>query len=363
MQLKPKEILAGERVRKTYTNIDALAADIEANGLINPVSVMEDGGVYKLIAGMRRLKAVQLLGWDEIPVHVLPPRDAHAALLAEISENEQREAFTFSEQVDYARRLKEIEAAKAHERKVESGKIYGEKHPQEVEDRGPQPLRRPQSRDAVGAALGMSGRQVGRALYIADHAPPEVIDELDRGERSVNSVYEELRAEETEAPRPAPAPDPNLLRAATAESELQRLQYDLHNMIFHRDSEISCLKKQLEAAERKLAGDNDPALDRQLEQGYEELEDAESDVSYADNAAGLVKPKNGLYRCRPRTPIPDLYDDAVAAAYFMSNRPGCGAESQRLLELFRTMNTRITALEQENAALRRELEALKGGTA
>jgi ParB family chromosome partitioning protein len=181
-----------ERIRKEITRIPDLAADIEKNGLLHPVTVMSiENGAYRLIAGLRRVKAAQSLGWTEIEVNIVSPADAEAALGIEISENEQREPFTYSEKMDYARVIEEIERAKALERKSAGGK--GGLN--EDTDRGPY-LHTGESRDIIGKKIGMSGRQFNRAKYIADHAPQEVIDQLDNGERTIRGTYDELRAKE-----------------------------------------------------------------------------------------------------------------------------------------------------------------------
>ena len=185
-------IIVMERIRKEINKIDELAKDIQQHGLINPVTVMKiPGGELQLIAGLRRLKAVRSLGWIEIAVNVVFPADAEMALRIEISENEQREDFTFSEQVDYGKLLEVIENAKAKERMSLGGKGGIE---QEGKDPGPY-LDRKQSRDAIGEKIGMSGRQYDRAKYIAENASQEVLEQLDNKERKIRPTYDELRAE------------------------------------------------------------------------------------------------------------------------------------------------------------------------
>ncbi len=123
MTIAIERIIIKERIRKEITKISELAEDIRENGLLNPITVMMlDGGKYQLLAGLRRLKAVQSLGHTEIAVNVVFPADAEAALRIEISENEQREDFTFSEKMDYGRLLEEIEREKARERMSLGGK-------------------------------------------------------------------------------------------------------------------------------------------------------------------------------------------------------------------------------------------------
>ena len=146
------------------TRISELAEDIKKNGLLHPITVMalDDGG-FRLLAGLRRVKAVQSIGWPEIDINVVSPDNAEAALRIEISENEQREPFTYSEKMDYARIIEEIERAKAKERML-SGKSASDPTDNCPEGR--------ETRDIVGAKIGMSGRQYDRAKYVADNAPP-----------------------------------------------------------------------------------------------------------------------------------------------------------------------------------------------
>jgi len=112
-----------ERIRKEINKVDELAANIRAHGLISPIAVMRlDGGEYQLLAGLRRLRAMELNGETEIDAKVFSSINAEDALRFEHSENIQREPFTYSEKMDYSRLIEEIEAAKAIERKAAGGK-------------------------------------------------------------------------------------------------------------------------------------------------------------------------------------------------------------------------------------------------
>ena len=149
-----------------------------------------EGEEFRLLAGLWRIKAAQSLGWTEIEASVVSPSDAESALRIEISENEQREPFTCLKKMDFARLIEEIETAKARERMLAGKSI---EHSDPV-DRGPQGDGK--SRNVVGAKIGMSGRQYDRAKYIAENAPPEVIEQLDTGERTIRGTYDELRGKE-----------------------------------------------------------------------------------------------------------------------------------------------------------------------
>ena len=291
MKIAIDRIAVTERIRKEIAHIPELAADIQKNGLINPVTVMETGdGEFRLLAGLRRIRAAQALGWTELEAHAFAPADAEAALRIEISENEQREPFTLIEKVNFGRLLEEIETAKAKARMV-AGRKDTDPVPHGTQGNG-------RTRKIVGSKVGMSGTQYDRAKFIAANAPPEMIDQLDRGERTIRGAYDELRAQKNTAVASAPeasvsaskpsaspagkkgsALNANLsksdleaiqklqnydalppegkiaelqrqlkeerARAAHAESELSRLQELNHNDVSHKDSIIESLKRQV----------------------------------------------------------------------------------------------------------------------
>ena len=204
MKITIEKIRIMERIRKEINKIDELASDILQNGLVNPVTVMPlEGEEFRLLAGLRRIKAARMLGWAEIEASVVSPSDAESALRIEISENEQREPFTFSEKMDYARLIEEIELVKAKERKSAGGKGGLS----EDVAQGP-PLQKGKSRDIIGEKIGMSGRQYCRAKYITENASPEVIDQLDKGERTIRGTYDELLHVGEEAEKPETPNEP-----------------------------------------------------------------------------------------------------------------------------------------------------------
>jgi len=309
-----EKILIAERVRKEITKIDELAADIKANGLLHPITVMSlDGGEFRLLAGLRRLRALEILGETEIEVKAVSPANAEAELQIKISENEQREPFTFSETVDYGRLLDEIEAAKALERKAIGGKGGFEDVPDGAH------LQKGRTRDIVSKKIGMGRTNYECAKYIAKKATPEIIDELDKGKRSIRGTYDELKKAENAAEPSEPeiieeveesdvdfqyddgdevtsqfdeppktktspagllskadeeaiernkafnalSPQKKVVelqrqlkeeraRAARAESELERLKELRHNDVFHKDGIINNLKERLAEAEARI---------------------------------------------------------------------------------------------------------------
>lgn len=69
-----------------------LAASIAAHGLIQPITVRELGetDLYRIVAGERRFRACELLGWQEIPAIIVDVTDSEAAALM-LAENTGRE--------------------------------------------------------------------------------------------------------------------------------------------------------------------------------------------------------------------------------------------------------------------------------
>jgi len=70
-----------------------LTASIEASGLLQPVLVRPHNGKYELIAGERRWRAVQRLGWPKIPA-VVKEVDDQTLLTLALIENLQRDDLT-----------------------------------------------------------------------------------------------------------------------------------------------------------------------------------------------------------------------------------------------------------------------------
>ncbi|HGZ5640343.1 TPA: ParB N-terminal domain-containing protein [Staphylococcus aureus] len=185
MLIDINKVTVGKRIRKDYGDITSLADDIEDRGLINPPVVTPD---YELIAGERRLKAMKKLDYRQIEVRVMSVEDYEHQLKIEISENEERKAFTYSERMDYAKQLERIEAKDRKTSKLKQNKDT-------VTDQGPE--RKGETRDIVGKASGFgSGRTYARAKYIYENADEETIKEVDEGKKSIRKAHDELRAKE-----------------------------------------------------------------------------------------------------------------------------------------------------------------------
>jgi ParB family chromosome partitioning protein len=94
---------------RTEMNEEALVeltASIEASGLLQPVVVRPKNGKFELIAGERRWRAIQRLGWPKIPA-VVKEADDQTLLTLALIENLQRNDLTAIDEAAGYQRLGE----------------------------------------------------------------------------------------------------------------------------------------------------------------------------------------------------------------------------------------------------------------
>lgn len=88
-----------ERQRKELGRIETLAQSFENIGQISPIVVRELGGGVELVAGERRLRAAQSLGWTHIEAVSLGDLDKRQRTLVELEENIRRKQLSWQEEV------------------------------------------------------------------------------------------------------------------------------------------------------------------------------------------------------------------------------------------------------------------------
>ena len=178
-----EQIVVKDRIRKDFGDIRELADDIRQNGLINPPVVNKD---YELLAGERRLRACKALGWKQIEVRMMDTKDAEHELNIEISENENRKAFSKSERVDYMKRLLRIEQSKADERKKSGKKDLSENSHEGRSD------------ERTAEQFGISSNTMRKEMSIVDNKDlltPEDFADWDEGKLSTNKAFQKIKAE------------------------------------------------------------------------------------------------------------------------------------------------------------------------
>lgn len=280
MKLLISEIVVDERIRKSLGDIDALATDMRVNGQIVPITVrIADDGQYHLVAGFRRMKAMEMNGETEIEAYVIVEDDEEMLLLKEISENEIRETFTRTERMNYIRQLDEFESKRAKERQ-------GERNiPQNSAESG-------DSRDKVAEKVGISHDTIAREKKIIEHKDeidPEDFKNWDEGKLSTNKVFTELKAKLKAAedalkkkPKEVVPADYENLKQAVKEleannSKLWKEQQDL--VADHRKSNKEMTQQYNKMVEEKNkweklykeSGNIEPTLDEQARRDIDSL--------------------------------------------------------------------------------------------
>lgn len=194
-QIAISNIRVAERIRKENGSLDELAQDIQKHGLLNPITVMEQSdGDYVLIAGLRRMKAVEYLGDTQIRATVMSPMEADEMLMLEIAENEQRKEFTVSEKLAFAEKLRAIEREKARAR-MSAHARDGHSNGQGMAN-WPQAEETGAARDIVARKAGFSSTsQMRRAKEVAEKRP-DLLDKVDRGEQSIYGAYRDMQQAE-----------------------------------------------------------------------------------------------------------------------------------------------------------------------
>ena len=195
------------RHRRELGDLDALAASIAELGLLHPIVIRPDG---TLIAGERRLRAAELLGWTEIPVRVV---DLDSVVRGEHAENSFRKDFTLSEAVAIKRALELLEKAAAKQRQAQAGPATGRgakatggaKLAQAVKGK---------ARDKLAAFTGIKRTTLAKAEAIVDAAEAEparfgkLLEDMDRRNRA-DGPFKRLRViRQAEAIRASPPPLP-----------------------------------------------------------------------------------------------------------------------------------------------------------
>lgn len=105
------------RQRRALTNIPELAESIRRNGLIHPLVVDED---HNLIAGERRLTAIQSLGWTHVPVQYTSELDELETQLIELEENIRRENIQWDDECRAVDRYHRLRVSQEPEQTIEA---------------------------------------------------------------------------------------------------------------------------------------------------------------------------------------------------------------------------------------------------
>ncbi|TXH45326.1 MAG: chromosome partitioning protein ParB [Actinobacteria bacterium] len=108
-------LIVGTRHRTDLGDLDALAASIDRDGLLQPLTITIDG---VLVCGARRLAAIKMLGWRTVSVWVRGGlSDRLGKLLAEQDDNMLHKPYNQLEAAGLYREIKQVMAEDAARRK------------------------------------------------------------------------------------------------------------------------------------------------------------------------------------------------------------------------------------------------------
>lgn len=161
------QIIVGKRLR-SLGDVSGLASSIAQLGLLNRIHVLPDG---VLVAGLHRLEACKLLGWETIPVRIVE-FDELDAELAEIDENLRRNDLTILQQAEHLARREEILAAQGL--RAQSG-FNGNRYTNGYDDTlGGITVIPPKTTADIAAEMGVSESTAQQRLQIARKLAPDV---------------------------------------------------------------------------------------------------------------------------------------------------------------------------------------------
>lgn len=200
------DVRIGRRYRRDMGDLAGLADSIKRVGLLHPIVVTE-GDV--LVAGERRLRACESLGWTRIPCRVVP--DLDDLLRAESDENTVRQNFTPSEAHDI------YEALIVREREAAKERVGG-RPPKEAKtssklDHVSEPPHERRADSRAAAATGYSRQTLAKVAEVkaaadAGTVPQSVVQEMDTTGR-VDGAYRKVqRAKAAAVIRSEPSPLP-----------------------------------------------------------------------------------------------------------------------------------------------------------
>jgi len=172
----------------TDGEIEQMAADIRARGLLNPIITL-DG---KILDGRNRERACEL-------ADVTPDYEVYRGtdpLGDVVAWNLHRRQLSTSQRAEVARTLKPMYEEQARERQRAAGGDHTA-----VRANLPEAVKG-KAIDQAAAAVGVSGRTVQDAEYVHTHAP-ELSEKIKAGEMTVNAAKEEVKKREATPKWPA----------------------------------------------------------------------------------------------------------------------------------------------------------------
>jgi ParB family chromosome partitioning protein len=164
-----------DRARRDLGDLPTLAASIDQIGLLQPPVI---NTANKLICGLRRIRAVESLGWTQIEARVV---DLAEVVLGEFAENEFRKDFTRSERVSIAKAMEEAIGNRA-------GRPSGD---DEIRRNCDEFSEGERTKDFVAKRTGFGSKDsLARAESVVENGIPELVEAMDKEEVSIAAAAE-----------------------------------------------------------------------------------------------------------------------------------------------------------------------------
>ena len=187
--------IEGRRRELDEEQVRPLADSIELLGLINPLLVRKSG---ELVAGLHRLEAVKLLGWDDVDVRYVEEIDPVQTGLLEVSTGERALLLRDLAEIDENLVRVELSVLGKSEHLLARKTIYERLHPETVNGvRGARARWSDDANDIMSFAsdtaekTGYTKRAVQRSVRIARDISEEVKDKIrgtDLADRKVDLI-------------------------------------------------------------------------------------------------------------------------------------------------------------------------------
>lgn len=267
MLIDISEIIVEDRIRKDFGDIEELAADIDKNGLINPITVVKINGKYRLIAGERRLRACKSIGKDEVKVNEISIEDAEQALRIEYSENVERKDFTFSERMELAEKIEDVEKEKAKQRQGTRTDLTSDTNVSKV-----------RTDEEVAEKTGLGSREkLRKAKFITENADEELIKQLDEEQISIHGAYQELKKEKEEIERRKNQLEARAERIGEMYEKEKREKEELER------KEPEVIEKEVIPDDYKKTKQKYRNMKRELQKREDEIKNKESEIEKMQN--------------------------------------------------------------------------------
>lgn len=261
-----------------------LLNSIKERNILTPLTILGDGTI---LSGHKRHACATRIRLEKVPVTIFQSTDPLEIEEALIKANLQRQKTKEQIAREYSK-LKEIEAEKAKQRKVEAGRIHGKG--QKVQENFPKPIGKGQARDIASAKLGASGRTLEKSVKVVETADKlKEVGETAKADgllymlnnKSVDKAYKAFRKLETEgsAPIPSEKPTPN----KTAENnKTNEAIYQVDLIYVHKDE----IKQKFEVLDDE---DVTAGIKHRIEERVTLTLPAESEKDAADAALQMAK--------------------------------------------------------------------------